>query len=62
MDLAWNETQQMLKSSARSLLAKECPLSMVLAMEKDEKGYSPQVWRRMAEAGWLGLAFPEKYG
>jgi alkylation response protein AidB-like acyl-CoA dehydrogenase len=62
VDLAWNETQQMLKSSARSLLQKESPLSVVRALERDERGHSPELWRKMAESGWLGLAFPEKYG
>jgi alkylation response protein AidB-like acyl-CoA dehydrogenase len=31
-------------------------------MMEDEKGYSPTLWREMAELGWLGLAFPEAYG
>jgi len=31
-------------------------------MEEDEQGYSPELWKEMAELGWLGLPFPEKYG
>lgn len=30
-------------------------------MEEDEQGYSPEIWKEMAELGWLGLPFPEKY-
>ena len=31
-------------------------------MEVDEKGYSPDLWRKMAEQGWFGLIIPEAYG
>ena len=62
MDLAFNETQQMLKNSARELLAQECPLSLVRAMEEDPRGYTDELWQQMVDLGWLGLAFPEEYG
>jgi alkylation response protein AidB-like acyl-CoA dehydrogenase len=31
-------------------------------MEEDEKGYVPELWKEMADLGWMGLPFPEKYG
>jgi alkylation response protein AidB-like acyl-CoA dehydrogenase len=31
-------------------------------MVQDEKGYSPELWDKMAELGWQGLIFPEEYG
>ena len=62
MDLALSEIQQMLKSSAREVLAQECPFEVVRAMEGDDRGYTPELWRSMAELGWLGLVAPEKYG
>ena len=62
MDFGLSEEQEMLKTMARDFLAKECPISLVRAMEKDDKGYSPDLWRKIAEVGWLGLAFPGKYG
>ncbi len=31
-------------------------------MERGEQGYSPEVWRKIADLGWLGLVYPEKYG
>jgi alkylation response protein AidB-like acyl-CoA dehydrogenase len=31
-------------------------------MERDERGYSPELQRRMADLGWYGLVIPEKYG
>lgn len=29
---------------------------------EDEKGYSPELWKNIADLGWLGLTFPEEYG
>jgi len=62
VDFSLSEEQEMLKTTARDFLEKECPLSLVRDMETDEKGYSPELWRRMAGLGWLGLVFPEEYG
>ena len=62
MDYALSEQQEMLKNTARDFLAKECPKSLVRQMEKDERGYSPDLWKKMADLGWMGLVFPEAYG
>ncbi len=62
MDFDLGEEQVMLKTSARDFLEKECPKKLVRDMMEDEKGYSPELWRKMAELGWHGLAFPEEYG
>jgi len=62
MDLGLNEAQQMLKNSAREFLDAECPDTLVREMELDERGYTPELWGKLAEQGWLGLIFPERYG
>jgi alkylation response protein AidB-like acyl-CoA dehydrogenase len=62
MDLELSEVQKLLQNSARDFLEKECPESLVRQMEEDEASYSPDLWRRMADLGWLGLVYPEKYG
>ena len=62
MDFALNEEQEMLRKMARDFLENECPKTLVREMEEDEKGYSPELWKKMAELGWMGLAFPEEYG
>jgi len=61
MDLDLTEEQEMLRSSARDFLTKECPKTLVRQLEEDEKGYSPELWSKMAELGWMGLVFPEEY-
>src|SRR5712692_3907632 len=62
VDLGLSEEQEMLKNFARDFLEKECPEKYVRDMEEDERGYSPEVWGKMAEQGWQGLIIPEEYG
>jgi alkylation response protein AidB-like acyl-CoA dehydrogenase len=62
MDFALNEEQIMIKTSAREFLDRECQKKFVRQMADDEKGYSPELWAKMADLGWQGLAIPEKYG
>ena len=62
MDFNLTEQQELLKKTARDFLTNECPTSQVKELLRDEKGYSPKLWRQMAELGWMGLLFPEEYG
>jgi alkylation response protein AidB-like acyl-CoA dehydrogenase len=62
MEFSLNEEQEMLKTMARDFLANECPKTLVREMMEDEVGHSPELWKKMAEVGWLGLIFPEEYG
>ncbi|MFL2634250.1 MAG: acyl-CoA dehydrogenase family protein [Dehalococcoidia bacterium] len=62
MDLSLTETQELLKNSAREFLENECPETLVREMEEDELGYSPDLWKKMAEQGWQGLLIPEEHG
>ena len=62
MDFGLSEAQQMLRNSARVFLEAECPDTYVRAMEEEERGYTPEMWQKLAEQGWLGLIFPERYG
>ncbi len=62
MDLGLSEEQDLLKNFARDFLEKECPEKHVREMEEDEKGYSPELWKKMAEQGWHGLIIPEEHG
>ena len=62
MDLRFTETQEILKKMARDFLTAECPKTLVRKLEQSEEGYSPEVWKKMAELGWMGLIIPEEYG
>lgn len=62
MELTLTEEQEMLKDAARGFLKTRCTPKVVRELEASADGYSPDMWREMAELGWLGLCFPEKYG
>lgn len=62
MDFELTEDQKMLRKTARDFLANECTKAYVREMELDQKGYSPEMWHKMADLGWMGLPFPEQCG
>lgn len=62
MNLDFTSEQDMLRESASKFFAKECPYGRVKEIEESEIGYSPEMWRKMAELGWQALPFPEVYG
>ncbi|NPV03880.1 MAG: acyl-CoA/acyl-ACP dehydrogenase [Syntrophaceae bacterium] len=63
MDFTYTDDQKMLKEAARRFLAGACPnVEWYLEMDKDEKGFTQELWKGMAELGWMGILFPEEYG
>jgi alkylation response protein AidB-like acyl-CoA dehydrogenase len=62
MNLDFSEEQIMLREMARDFLADKFPKKKVKELEDSETGYSPELWKEMAELGWMGLALPEVYG
>ena len=61
MDFGFNKEQKLIKSSAREFLEKEFTKDVVRELEESEEGYSPELWRKIAELGWIGLNIPEDY-
>ncbi|MBI3303607.1 MAG: acyl-CoA/acyl-ACP dehydrogenase [Deltaproteobacteria bacterium] len=62
MDFGFSEEQELLRKSAADFLSKECPMTYVRQMMEDERGYSEELWQKMAELGWMGLIYPEELG
>jgi alkylation response protein AidB-like acyl-CoA dehydrogenase len=62
LDFGFSEEQEMLRESARGLLEKECPSTVVRRLIDDDRGYDAELWRKMAGLGWTGLVIPEAYG
>jgi alkylation response protein AidB-like acyl-CoA dehydrogenase len=62
MDFGFSEEQEMLRQSVREFLAGECPMTYVREMMEDDRGYSEEQWKKMAELGWTALIFPESCG
>ena len=63
MDLSFSDEQAMLMDAARTFLERECPASLVRALQEDGgREQASTLWRHLADDGWLGLAFPEDVG
>ncbi|HEY1373868.1 MAG TPA: acyl-CoA dehydrogenase family protein [Candidatus Binatia bacterium] len=61
MDFDFNQDQELIKKTAREFLASECPARVVRETE-NRGGYSPELWKKMADLGWTGLPVAEEFG
>lgn len=62
-DLLYDEVDEELRSSVRSLLAARSPWSAVLARTETPETYDTKLWATLAgEMGLAGLAVPEEFG
>ena len=64
MSLTLNEEQQLLKDTAREFVQKNAPISHFreLRDSNDDKCYSQDLWKKMADLGWAGILIDEEYG
>ena len=62
MDFAFSEEQEMLRSSARDFLEKECSPSIVRRIMEDGDAYDPALWQKISDLGWTSLGIPEQHG
>ncbi len=62
LDLNFSAEQQLLRETAREMLARHCPLSVVRDMEDDPVGYPAEVWKQLAALDLVGLLLPERWG
>lgn len=64
MPLILTEDQTMLAETARDFASKQEPGRRLRRLRdaRDPAGHSPEVWRQMAELGWLGIPFDEAHG
>ncbi len=62
MDFGFSEEQEILRKMAHDFLEKEFPKTLVREMEEDLTGFRSDIWKNMAELGWMGLIIPEEYG
>ncbi len=62
MDARFTEEQELLRHSARDLLARECPMSLVRAQLEQPCGAADSLWERIVGTGWMGLGIGEEFG
>ena len=62
MDIGFSEEQELLRDTARKFLEGQCPTKFVREMMATEDAVTPAFWGKLAENGWLGIAYPEEDG
>jgi alkylation response protein AidB-like acyl-CoA dehydrogenase len=62
MDMKLTDEQAQLQESAGRFMDEECSMEFVREMEASELGYSQDMWKKMAELGWLGIDLPAESG
>lgn len=62
MDFGLSETQELIRSTSADWLSERASPDFVRAMAEDERGYTDDYWRELADLGWLGLLVPERDG
>ena len=61
MDLALTESQEALKTVARSFMEREAPKDVIADLRKNDSGLTPDVWAKAADLGWLGILVAPEY-
>jgi alkylation response protein AidB-like acyl-CoA dehydrogenase len=62
MDMKLTEEQVQLQEAVERFMDEKCTMDFVREMEASEFGYSKQMWKEMAELGWLGIDLPDECG
>ena len=58
MDLGLTEAQEILKTTAANFIQQEYPKETIIALESTPTGVTPELFRKVAALGWLGIAHP----
>ena len=64
MQLVLTEDQELIAKTARDFVDEESPISRFRELRDsgDPVGFSKELWKEMAELGWVGIPFPEAMG
>jgi alkylation response protein AidB-like acyl-CoA dehydrogenase len=62
MNFDFSDEQKQLRDTARKFLAEKCPPKAVRAVIDGKAPYDRDLWKGLAEMGFLGVAIPEEYG
>ncbi|MBI1784912.1 acyl-CoA dehydrogenase family protein [Candidatus Sumerlaeota bacterium] len=62
MNFGFSEEQEMIRKSARDFVKGQSSFERLRELIDDPRGYSPQLYKLMADSGWLGTVYPENCG
>ena len=60
MDFRLNETQEMFKKVAADFVKAEVPSHKMTVWYRDKDTFRPDIYKKAAELGWLGMMIPEE--
>ena len=62
MNFDFSDDQKQLRDQARKYLTEKCPPKAVRAVLDGKAPYDKELWKGLAEMGFLGVAIPEEFG
>src|SRR5579862_3560585 len=62
MNFDFSDDQKQMRDAARKFLAEKCPPKAVRAVLDGKATYDKELWKGLAEMGFLGVAIPEEFG
>src|SRR5262245_27016399 len=62
MDLSLDSTQTLIQESARDFVRNACGRDALVKLDRDPSRIPADLWSKLAELGWAGMAIPEEYG
>jgi alkylation response protein AidB-like acyl-CoA dehydrogenase len=62
MDLSLTAAQKKLQETARDFLKKELPWTTMQKINESASGFSPELWKKTVDLGWVGMGIPKNYG
>jgi len=62
MDLSLTDTQLLIQDSTREFVRNECAKDVLLDLDEKPVPLTKELWAKVCELGWMGMAIPEKYG
>src|SRR6478672_2560912 len=62
MNFDFSDDQKQLRDQARKFLTEKCPPKAVRAVLDGKSPYDKELWKGLAELGFLGIAIPEEFG
>jgi alkylation response protein AidB-like acyl-CoA dehydrogenase len=62
MNFDFSDDQKMLRDQAHKFLSEKCTTKTVRKVFTSGDGYDKDLWKQIAQMGWLGTAIPEEFG
>src|ERR1700716_705220 len=62
MNFDFSDDQKQMRDAARKFLSEKCPPKAVRTVLDGKAAYDKELWKGLAQMGFLGVAIPEQFG